>query len=69
MGTDFGKALRNLEILCAVNGVRKDQQRQRYHERPGMKRKRLERERWRKFFKEGFRAAVGRVKEMRRKGW
>jgi len=68
-GMDFGKALRNLEIQCAVNKVRQDLARQRFHERPGMKRKRLKSERWRKLFRESFRATVGRVKEMRRKGW
>lgn len=68
-GVDFGGALKRLEISCAVNRVRNDLARQRYHERPGMKRKRLESERWRKMFKESFRATVMRVKEMRRKGW
>ncbi len=68
-GMDFGKALRNLEINCAVNKVRQDLSRQRFHERPGMKRKRLKSERWRKLFRESFRATVGRVKKMRRKGW
>lgn len=68
-GMDFGTALRNLEIQCAVNRVRQDLQRQRFHERPGMKRKRLKSERWRRLFRESFKATVGRVKEMRRKGW
>ncbi|KAL9102445.1 MAG: hypothetical protein Q9163_002406 [Psora crenata] len=68
-GMDFGRAMRQLNILCATNKVRADAMRQRFHERPGMKRKRLKSERWRKLFKEGFRATVGRVKEMRRKGW
>lgn len=68
-GADFGRALRRLEILCAVNRVRADQNRQRFHERPGMKKKRLKSERWRRLFRESFRATVGRVKEMRRKGW
>ncbi|KAL9125280.1 MAG: hypothetical protein Q9217_005493 [Psora testacea] len=68
-GMDFGRAMRQLNILCATNRVRADAMRQRFHERPGMKRKRLKSERWRKLFKEGFRATVGRVKEMRRKGW
>ena len=66
---DFGRALRTLEIQCAVNRVRADLQRQRFHERPGLKRKRLKSERWRKLFRESFRATVGRVKQMRRKGW
>ena len=68
-GMDVGRALKSLDIACAVNKVRQDQSRQRFHERPGMKRKRLESERWRKMFKESFRATVMRVKEMRRKGW
>ena len=68
-GMDVGRALKMLEISCAVNRVRQDGLRQRFHERPGMKRKRLKSERWRKMFKESFRATVNRVKEMRRKGW
>ena len=66
---DFGRALKSLEISCAVNRVNKDLARQRFHERPGLKRKRLKSERWRKMFKESFRATVMRVKEMTRKGW
>ena len=68
-GVDVGRALRNLDMTCAVNRVRQDQLRQRFHERPGMKRKRLKSERWRKMFKQSFRATVYRVMEMRRKGW
>lgn len=68
-GVDFGRALRNLNIFCAVNRIRQDVARQRFHERPGMKRKRLKSERWRKMFKESFKATVMRVSEMRRKGW
>ena len=68
-GVDFGRALRSLEITCAVNRVKSDLSRQRFHERPGLKRKRLKSERWRKMFKESFRATVRRVKEMTRKGW
>ena len=68
-GVDVGRALRNLDIACSTNRVRQDLSRQRFHERPGMKRKRLKSERWRKMFKQSFRATVMRVKEMRRKGW
>lgn len=68
-GVDVGRALRNLEVSCSANRVKLDQARQRFHERPGMKRKRLKSERWRKMFKESFRAMVTRVIEMRRKGW
>lgn len=68
-GVDFGRALRNLDISCSLNRVKLDLSRQRFHERPGMKRKRLKSERWRKMFKESFKATVMRVREMRRKGW
>ena len=68
-GLDFGRALRKMNILCATNKVRADLMHQKFHERAGMKRKRLKNERWRKLFRDGFRATVGRVKEMRRKGW
>lgn len=68
-GIDFAGALRSLDRTCRVNGVRRDLARQRFHERPGMKRKRLKSERWRKLFRESFNATVARVKEMRRKGW
>ena len=43
--------------------------RQRFHEREGLKRKRLRNERWRRRFKEGFQRAVGRVVGMKRQGW
>jgi len=42
---------------------------QRYHERGGLKRKRLRRERWRKRFSEGFKATIARVRELTRQGW
>ena len=68
-GMDVGRALSNLDMICALNRVRIDQSRQRFHERPGMKRKRLKSERFRRMFKQSFRATVLRVMEMRRKGW
>lgn len=68
-GINFGSALRTLEIQCNVNRVRQDLSKQRFHERAGLKKKRLKSERWRKLFRDSFRATVGRVKEMRRKGW
>lgn len=68
-GIDLGKAFRNLDMNCAKNYVRGDFMRQRFHERPGLKRKRLYSSRWRKRFKEGFRAMVTKVELMRRSGW
>lgn len=68
-GVDIGRGFRLLEQSCARNKVRSDFTRQRFHERGGLKRKRLRRERWRKRFLLGFQATVGRVKELRRQGW
>lgn len=66
---DVGRAFKLLEQSCARNKVRADATRQRFYERGGLKRKRLRRERWRKRFMEGFKATVGRVKELRGQGW
>jgi hypothetical protein len=55
-GVDLGRGFRVLEINCQRNQERGDFMRQRFHERPGLKRKRLHSLRWRKRFKEGFRA-------------
>ncbi|KAI9774577.1 MAG: hypothetical protein M1840_002826 [Geoglossum simile] len=68
-GIDFARALRNLELLCRQNNVRVDFMRQRFHERPGLKRKRLKSMRWRKNFMKGFKGMVAKVDEMRKKGW
>lgn len=68
-GVDVGRGFRLLEQSVARNKVRRDFTMQRYHERPGLKRKRLRKERWRKRFMEGFKATLDRVKEMKRQGW
>ena len=68
-GFDLGRAFRTLEIACSINNVRSDAIKQRFHERPGLKRKRLKSQRWRRRFKTGFKGMVEKVKSMRRKGW
>ncbi|KAI9839205.1 MAG: hypothetical protein M1819_003198 [Sarea resinae] len=68
-GMDLGRSLRVLDINCNKNSVRTDASAQRFHERPGLRRKRLKSQRWRKKFKLGFQAMVSKVEEMRRKGW
>ena len=68
-GINLERALRLLNQECNRNSIRKDQIRQRYHERPGSKRKRLKCEWWRARFNQGFRVMVLKVKAMRRKGW
>jgi small subunit ribosomal protein MRP21 len=68
-GIDVARGLRLLEQSCARNRVRADFTLQRFHERGGLKRKRLRRQRWRRRFIEGFRATVGRVKQLKHQGW
>jgi len=68
-GVDLGRGLRLLEQSCARNRVRRDATSQRFHERAGLKRKRLRRERWRRRCLEGFKATVGRVKTLKKQGW
>ena len=69
VGIDVGRAFRMLDQRCALNSVRRDFQRQRFHERPGLKRKRLKSERWRKRFKEQFQQTVRTVVKMKAQGW
>ncbi|KAF7867573.1 uncharacterized protein EAF02_009764 [Botrytis sinoallii] len=66
---DLSRGIRMLEASCALNKVRHDQTHQRFHERGGMKRKRLRRQRWRNNFMEGFKGIVGRVKQLKNQGW
>ncbi|KAI0016903.1 hypothetical protein F4780DRAFT_635958 [Xylariomycetidae sp. FL0641] len=66
---DLARALKLLAVQVAQNRLRQDFQYQQRHERPGMKRKRLKMERWQKKFKRGFKACVGRVRELTKQGW
>lgn len=66
---DLARGLQLLNTQVRRNKVSQDLSRQRFHERPGLKRKRLRRERWRARFKEGFKATCGRVRELARQGW
>jgi hypothetical protein len=68
-GIDVGRGFRLLEQSCARNKVRSDANKQRFHERGGLKRKRLRRERWRKRFLEGFKATIKRVRQLTKQGW
>ena len=68
-GNDLARKLRSLEIKLSLNKVRADFNYQRFHERAGLKRKRLKSERWRKRFKIGFKAVVKKVQDMRKRGW
>ncbi|KAI6244749.1 hypothetical protein HI914_06963 [Erysiphe necator] len=67
--TNLIKAFRLVEITCSRNRVRREASMQRFHERPGLKRKRLKSQRWRERFLEGFKATVNRVQDLTRQGW
>lgn len=66
---DLARGLGMLNLRVRVNRVSQDVNRQRFHERPGLKRKRLRRERWRVRFKDGFKATCKRVTDLARQGW
>ena len=68
-GRDIVRGIGMLGSLIARNKVRRDFQKQRFHERAGLKRKRLKSERWRARFQVGFRDVTARVSELTRKGW
>jgi small subunit ribosomal protein MRP21 len=68
-GVDLVRGIRLLEHSCIKNRVKGDFNRQRFHERPGLKRKRLKSMRWRKNFMISFRHTVDRVKQLRLQGW
>lgn len=68
-GVDAAMAFRRLQMRLAQNNVRRDSQRQRFYERPGLKRKRLKSERWRKRFRDAFQGTVAKVVGLKRQGW
>ncbi|KAK0123454.1 hypothetical protein ONS96_010438 [Cadophora gregata f. sp. sojae] len=68
-GIDVAKGFRLMENSCARNKVKRESMKQRFHERGGLKRKRLRRERWRTRFMEGFKATISRVKQLKHQGW
>lgn len=66
---DLARGLGLLNTRVRVNKIAQDVAKQRFHERPGLKRKRLRSERWRARFKDGFKANCKRVQELARQGW
>ncbi|KAJ0165167.1 hypothetical protein CTA2_12167 [Colletotrichum tanaceti] len=66
---DLHRALKTLDFQCRKNKLKRQWNLQRFHERPGKKRKRLVSERWRAGFKESFQATVKRVQELKNQGW
>lgn len=68
-GRDLVRGIGMLGSLTARNKIKGDHAKQRFHERGGLKRKRLLSERWRARFRAGFRQLTSRVSELTRKGW
>lgn len=68
-GRDIVRGIAVMGMMVARNKVKADFNRQKFHERGGLKRKRLNSERWRARFKLGFRAVTERVNALTRKGW
>lgn len=68
-GMDLAAGLRQLNNVCRQNKMKDLYRMQKFHERPGLKRKRLVRERSEKRFKKSFKATVKRVQELSNQGW
>jgi hypothetical protein len=68
-GMDVSSGMRRLDMLIAINRVRSDFNSQRFHERPGLKRKRLKSVRWRSRFKASFNHVCSRVMHLKKQGW
>ncbi|KAF2455197.1 hypothetical protein BDY21DRAFT_351512 [Lineolata rhizophorae] len=68
-GVGLAQAFRFMEIQTAMNRIRHTVNMQKFHERPGLRRKRLKSQRWRRRFKEGFKETVRKVQKMTRQGW
>ncbi|KAI0541557.1 hypothetical protein GGR58DRAFT_456470 [Xylaria digitata] len=66
---DVARSFKLLAIQVGQNKLRQDFQLQRFHERPGKKRKRLKSVRWQSRFKKGFKATISRVRELTAQGW
>lgn len=66
---DLGRKLASLGGLTSRNGLKAMLRQQREHERPGLKRKRLRRERWRARFKANFDRICDRATHLAKQGW
>ncbi|KAI0508789.1 hypothetical protein F5B22DRAFT_384520 [Xylaria bambusicola] len=66
---DIARSFKLLAVQVGQNKIRRDFQQQKFHERPGKKRKRLASERWRTRFRIGFKATISRVRELTAQGW
>jgi small subunit ribosomal protein MRP21 len=67
--TELARVLQKLNGRASANKVQLRVQRQRFHERPGLRRKRMRKEKWRTRFKTSFGSICARVTELSKKGW
>ncbi|KAF1913206.1 hypothetical protein BDU57DRAFT_521960 [Ampelomyces quisqualis] len=68
-GRDLVRGITMLGSLVARNKIKSEMMSQRFHERGGLRRKRLASLRWRARFKTGFTSITKRVSELTAKGW
>jgi len=68
-GVDVARIFRQLDSACSRNKVRSDFVKQRFHERPGLKRKRIRYEGKIKGFRTRFTKVVQMVQTMTKSGW
>jgi hypothetical protein len=61
--------LAHLDSLIKNEKVKSMSISQKFHERPGLRRKRLKSARWRKGFKKDFYGLISKIREMRSMGW
>lgn len=67
--TDVNQAFRLCNVTLSLNRTRNLWFKQRFHERPGLRRKRLATQTWRRKFRTCMVTTVKRVKELTRQGW
>ena len=63
------RAMTSVGQLVNLERIRQTSAAQRFHERRGLRVKRLRSERWARKFKQGFVGTVKRVQELARQGW
>ncbi|EPE06495.1 ribosomal protein s21 [Ophiostoma piceae UAMH 11346] len=67
--TDVASAFRLCNVTLSLNRTRNYWNKQRFHERPGLRRKRLATQTWRRKFRTCMVTTVKRVKDLARQGW
>lgn len=63
------RALKMLSRQLRANHIKREMVAQKFHERPGLKRKRIAKMTWRTSFKHAFIGTVAEIKRMKRQGW